>query len=98
MAIPLKRRPTFNPTSFNRVTPNTIPNYFAQRPTTLIPKVLKEQADITGSYYLYNETGHRARECPKKTKGAIRVNEIDDDKEANMIEEERLEYESSSEN
>ena len=94
VATPLKRRPTFNPTSFNRI----IPNYSAQRLTTSIPKVLKEQADITGSYYLCNETGHRARECPTKAKGAVRVNEIDDDKEATAVEEEGLEYESSSEN
>ena len=94
MAIPLKRRPTFNPTSFNRV----ISNYSAQRLTTPILKVLKEQADITGSYYLYNKTGHRARECPTKAKEAIRVNEIDDDEEATAVEEEGLEYESSSEN
>ena len=94
MATLLKRRPTFNPTSFNRVTPN----YSAQRLTTPIPKVLKEQADITGSYYLYNETGHRAREYPTKAKEAVRVNEIDDNKEATAVEEEGSEYESSSEN
>ena len=94
MAILLKRRPTFNPTSFNRV----IPNYSAQRLTTPILKMLKEQANITGSYYLYNETGYRARECLTKAKGAVRVNEIDDDKEATAVEEEGLEYESSSEN
>ena len=60
--------------------------------------VLKEQANIIGSCYLCNETGYRARKCSKKTKGAVRVNEIDDNKEATMVEEEGLEYESSSEN
>ena len=94
MATPLKRRPTFNPTSFNRATPNCS----AQRLTTPILKVLKEQANITESCYLCNKTGHRARECLTKAKEAIRVNEIDDDEEATTIEEEGLEYESSSEN
>ena len=60
--------------------------------------MLKEQANITGSYYLYNKTGYRARKCLTKAKEAVRVNEIDDDEEATAVEEEGLEYESSSEN
>ena len=60
--------------------------------------MLKEQANITGSYYLYNKTGYRARKYSKKTKEAIRDNKIDDNKEATIVKEEGLEYESSSEN
>ena len=95
VAAPQRRRPTFNPTSFSRA----IPNYLSTpRLASPIPKILREQADTDGAYYLYNKLGHRARDYPTKTKGGVRVHEIDDDDTTAGEEADESEYESSSEN